>query len=213
MKKLVSKLVTFTLLLSLMIVLTGCGEKDKFIGTWKTEMELASQINKELASDEELAKYVKVNSFVLALNFTFHQDGTYVASIDKDSLDNSILGMKDDFAKGMRGYIEAMIQSEGFDMSIDEFFDLTGMTFEELIEESLSGFDTESLVGEFNTEGNYLVENGKLYLSDGKDMGVDKNVYDVYEFDGADIKLIENVGGDDAESLKAFYPMVLKKVQ
>lgn len=217
MRKTKLKAAVFTWIFSLLVVLTGCGEKEKFVGTWKAEVDMAEQFNEGIAQEEEVAKYVNIKSFPIVFLFTFNQDDTYEMEIDKDSLDKSIEGVKADFKVGMTDYMAELLETESLGISVDEALALSGMTLDEVVDDSFQELDIKGLVEDFAMEGNYEAVKGKLYLSDGKDRKVDKSVYETYEFEGADIKLIENTSGEiDEETqniLQIIYPLVLKKIK
>jgi len=215
MKKLRTMLLAAVLVLS-MVMLAGCGgkkEKDKFIGTWETTLEMASYLNDAVSGgDQEMAKYVNIDSFALKMNFTFKDDGTYAISVDPDTLTSAMENFKGTFSQGMTSYLEEMMKSQGVEMSVDEALDtLYGMTMDELVEQSMGDFDMESMSEDMAAEGNWKVDDGKLFLSDGTDYEVDEEIYDTYEFDGENLKLLESVGTDD-EDLAGFYPLTLTKV-
>jgi len=69
----------------------------------------------------------------------------------------------------------------------------------------------KSLMDETEKEGNFKVKDGKLFLSDGKDKNVDEKIYDTYEINDDELKLIKSYGSDD-EDANALYPMTFERV-
>jgi hypothetical protein len=87
---------------------------------------------------------------------------------------------------------------------------------DELVEEALGKKVMDEMVDSMTDEGNFEVKDGKLFMSDGLDYEIDEEVYETYELNGDELKLIESVGGDDEEDLKdladELYPMVFERV-
>lgn len=217
MKKLVSLTLVAALLAVMLTAFTGCGgssEAEKFVGTWRGDMNLADMINEELAEDPTVAEYINLDSFVITLVMTFHEDGTYAATIDSASIQSALdtlLGVVED---GIIQMLEAEVAAAGLDMSVEEILAMSNITMDDLMAEMLEAMDSENmaaeLMEEIAMEGNYEVSGDKLFLSDGLDYGVDEDVYDLYEMDGDSFTLLENVGGDDDE-LFGLYPMTFTK--
>lgn len=215
MKKTVAIILCISMLCATMAMLSGCGkEESKFIGSWKADINMAAALNEGFAEAPEMAEYLKVDKFMVVMNFTFNEDGTYSCSMDKDSLMTALEGLKDPLAEGMTAYFKAMFDSEGLDTSVDESLGSLGIDMDSMMDQVLSSVDLDSMEDEMKTEGKYKVKDGKLFTTDSLSSEIDKNKYDVYEFDGEDLKLLEAVGADEDEELMAeMYPLTLKKVK
>lgn len=216
MKRSISITLVLAMLFSLMIGATGCGgsnEKEKFVGKWQAEVDFTDLINESFAEDEEMAEYLNVSEFNLAMDFIFNEDDTYEIGINEESFNEAVAGIGEDFKAGMERYFEDAIAAEGLEMTVDEFCAAAGFDFNAFIDELTKSFDFSTVADEAHAEGKYEVENGKLYTSDSKETAVSKTAYETYEFDGENLKIIEMVGAEPDEFAATLYPITLKKVQ
>lgn len=213
MKKTLSLILALVMIVSLASVLTGCGvsDKQKFVGTWEAAIDLTEEINKSMQEDEEVGEYLKISDFTLTFIFNFREDGTYEMRITEESFRDAVLNIRDDMASGLEKYIAALIGEQGIDVTMDEFYELAGITLDDLIDEVMDSMISSDMLAEWSFSGRYDVKNGRLYTTEGLDTPIDENSFDVYEFDGEDIKLTMNSLGDDDSSVT--YHVVLKKVK
>lgn len=213
MKRSISVIVSVALVLLMIFSFAGCGEKDKFVGTWRTEMNMADALNEEFGKDPEMGEYMKVTDFTIVMDYTFNSDGTYKITTDKDSIAKAVENIKNDFTRGISAYFEDEIKRQELDISVEELLAYNNTTLEKFVEDSMAEMDIDRMANDIDNEGNYKVKDGKLFLSDGLEYNVDEAVYEVYEFDGEDIKILESVGGDseNEEALAKLYPFTLKK--
>ena len=212
MKKKMTRLVARILTFIMVLFLVGCGgEQQKFVGNWEAEVDMTKMLNDQFAAeDAEMAEIIKVESFKVTMIMQFNSDGTYMMSVDADSVEAAFEGLLEDVKKGLTTYLEAMIQEQGITMTVDEVLALSGTSMDTMLDEMMKEISVEDIVGEIESEGNFLVEDGKLFLSDGKDHAVDREVYQTYEWSGNDLKLTASYGED--EDVSALYPMLFKKV-
>ena len=69
--------------------------------------------------------------------------------------------------------------------------------------------DCEALFADLNMEGNFEVKEGKMYLSDGLEYGVDETMYELYSVEGNTMTIDKGSTGDDSADF--IYPMVFTK--
>ena len=211
-KRVLSVLVAALLLLTM---LTACGSKtDKaMLGKWVCEMDFGSYLNEGLATEPEIAQYLMVDEFVLEVELYLNEDGTYKMVADEEAAKEMFKGVQEDFKEGMGKYLDAMIKEQGLNMTVDEMLQMSGTTFDALVEEAFGDAMLNEMISEFETEGKYKVEDGKLYMSEDLDSEIDEEVYETYEFSGDEFKLLESFGDEDAEEFKDLYPIVFKKLK
>lgn len=218
MKKLIAMALSLVMVL---LMMAGCGilEQAKLVGTWKAEVDLSEAISQEILGEVgDMGEYFKIDSFKVNFVMTLNSDSTYSVTLEEASVeaafDELLLVLKDGMIKMLKDQIAEM----GLEMTVEEMLAASGMSIDSLMEElaqSLEDEDiVESLVEECSNEGNYKVNDGKLYMSDGLEYGVDENVYDTYVLDGDKLTLVEYVGGDEEDMAitKMVYPMVFTKV-
>ena len=102
-----------------------------------------------------------------------------------------------------------MIDESGMDTTVEELLKEADMTMDDLMAEMDEAYSAEDLVGDLNTEGKYLFEDGKLALSDSLDEEADIAEYEAATLDGDTLTL---TGGEDADSeFAGLYPIVFER--
>lgn len=214
------KLISVVLVLTMVMMLGGCGasQKDALLGTWEATLDLTEMMNEEMQMDEEMAEYITVSDFSLKMVMTFNEDDTYSMNIDKASVEAAMESMMGDLEAGMTKYFEDMLTEMGMtDVSVDDLLAEMGMSMDQLMEESYAAaMEEEDLFGELDAEGNFKVKDGKIFLSDGKDYAVDENVYDTYTLENGVLTLTETVDPDmddeTAKFVEAMYPIAFLRL-
>lgn len=186
------------------------GSQGSIVGTWEISLEMADQMNEAFASSG-LGDYIKLDSFVIVVDYTFHADGTYSCAADEAALQASMEGVKKAVRAGLTAYAEDMAAQYGQGLTADDVFAAAGTTLDEMMEqmftEDMVGQMVESLAG----EGNYKTGDGRLYLSAGLNYIPDEKVYHNYTIEGDTLTLLDLVGGGD--EVTDMFPMELKKVK
>ena len=216
MKKCLSIALCLGLVLTMLFMFTGCNEQKKFVGKWESEIDMTDVINEGMGLDDEMAEYVAIEDFEIVMQLIFNSDGTYKRTVDENSLEDTLEDAKEDLKDGMMDYFKAYLKESGLNMTVDELLEASEVDLDELVEEALGKKVMDEMVDSMTDEGNFEVKDGKLFMSDGLDYEIDEEVYETYELNGDELKLIESVGGDDEEDLKdladELYPMVFERV-
>ena len=168
------------------ILVTTFGKKDpakQFYGSWKTTADFTEEIKDNMGESKD---YISDDfKFELTLNFTFNEDGTYKMQIDEDKLSATM----DDFKAELKQVILKYFRAENsayakysdkelialFDKAMDGGYDAY---VDQLFKDEI---DVQSLRDSYNVEGKFKVEDGKLFLSAGKEYNVDESAYFLYE--------------------------------
>ena len=191
----------------------GCSkESDALIGTWAGEVNYANYFNQGLQSiaGEELAEYWSVENFPVTLILTFREDGTYSMTVDREKLNETIENLKKKLARGLRDFIQDLIDASESTMTVDEFVESMDMSLDSMIQEAVGPDVVEALVNECTYEGNYSVKDGKLYTSAALAYDVDESMYEVYEVTKNTLTFMSVVGGDGNSLLnESLYPFTL----
>lgn len=197
------------LLLTLCLLLSGCGksDKDKFVGTWRADVDMTDLINESLAEDPETAEYFTVDNFGMTLLFTFEEDGSYKITADEDAFAKSCDSLIETITEGATKYLEDMAKAEGLDMTADEMLGIMGLSMDDFMGEMMDRDDLKELLADVEDSGKYEVKDGKLYTT------LDENDYIAYKFVSDTELQFTEMGGEDAsdEELQALLPLTLTK--
>lgn len=207
MKKILALGLSVLLLVGL---LAGCGGDKNIVGTWEMSLDMVDMLNEELDT-MGMGDAMQLSAFVVTMDFTFKSDGTYTSEMDTDAFQATVDTMKSELRTGFTKYIEDMISAQGVNMSIDEFFAMSGTTLDEALDEAFSTDSLASLADELAGEGNYETKGGKLFLSDGLDYRVDPEVYYTYTIDGDSMSFLSAVGTDEDE-FSEYFPIQLTRI-
>lgn len=213
MKKRIALLLCLVLALS--AFLCGCGsEKDALIGSWTGDMDLTEAVNSAIveglgAEDADMAEYLTVDELKITMTMTFNKDDTYSLVVDEAAMEAAMRGMMDDMAAGMVEYFEVLLEAEGLDMTVEELLAYSGLSVETLAEEMYNSMGAEDMFSDLNSEGNFKVSEGKLFLSDGLDYAVDLAIYETYTVENNTLTIDKGTATDDYEDY--IYPMVFTK--
>lgn len=208
------RILSVILILAILLSFTACGsgDKEKLVGTWKCEMDLAEQINTEMGLDEESAEYLNFDSFTIVLYMQINEDDTYSLYADTDALEQTMEAAMASFAEGMTKYLEDMVLAEtGIAMSADDILAASNTTMDEMLAEAFPEGMVEELAEGMKQEGKFKAKDGKFYTSAGLEYEVDPAVYETYTLEGTTLTLLEYVGEDAGDTMNV-YPMVFNKV-
>lgn len=208
------RILSVILMLAILLSFTACGsgDKEKLVGTWKCEMDLAEQINTEMGLDEESAEYLNFDSFTIVLYMQINEDDTYSLYADTDALEQTMEAAMASFAEGMTKYLEDMVLAEtGIAMSADDILAASNTTMDEMLAEAFPEGMVEELAEGMKQEGKFKAKDGKFYTSAGLEYEVDPAVYETYTLEGSTLTLLEYVGEDAGDTMNV-YPMVFNKV-
>lgn len=194
MKKSIASFLCICLTLSMLLVCAGCksgGDADKFVGDWEAKVDMTDMLNDMLASDPstaDLAGYIKIDSYVLTLNFSFTSDGKYSIKIDRDALQKTSDALLSTMKTGILAYFEDMLEEMAaeYDVTVDEFLEVNEVAS---IEEFLIAndvdidnmFDVNQLTSAFDaveSSGTYKAKDGELRLTNNSDNTVDIEIYE-----------------------------------
>lgn len=128
---------------------------------------------------------------------------------DPESAQAAMDSLKEQLKGALTDYLQAMIDESGMDTTVEELLTEADMTMDDLMAEMDEAYSTEDLVGDLNTEGKYLFEDGKLALSDSLDEEADIAEYEAATLEGDTLTL---TGGEDADSeFAGLYPIVFER--
>ena len=169
-------------------------EEETLVGEWTAEIDMSDYLNEMLA---ESGLDMDFSDFVLVMNITFDEDGTYEAEMDTSKLNKAMEAFADDLWDLM---IE-MIAEEA-DVSAaeaEELLESEGMTKDDLIEEmgiEEAFADMENQTGDWELDGDELSLDGGIAI---------------IEFEGDEFSIVEVE--DDEEGIGEYLlPIVFERV-
>ena len=219
MKKVLSLSLVLMLVLSLLVSLTACdnngGDKgkkedkvDPIVGTWEAKIDMADGLNENLG---EMSEFFDIDEFEVTFTIEFQEDGDY--EIDADDKEYKAALKSIDFKKGMTKYLEALLEAEGVDMSVEEYLASAGMDLDELVDEAFSDEALEEAIKESETKGVYKVKGDKLYMAEDED-DFDDDKYIKIDIDDDELTFEEFSDEDDDDSdFAGLYPVTFEKTK
>ncbi len=197
------KMLCTLLAVMMLFALAGCAGKtdeEKIIGSWKTELSLAS-IAKEFKGAEQ-GDYFDFDKLKVSLLFTFREDGT--CTMEAVEIDETEATLKEILSEGMEPYMKALASS--MNVSYEDL--MQGYTIDSLID---SLIDELLNLEEMKEEGRYRIADGKLYLAHGTD-DFEDDEYVAYSFENdrtlkfSEAAIVDTEGLQDLDS-----PLTLTK--
>ncbi len=181
---------------------------EEFVGEWITEIDISKIVNDQISqNDATMASYIKFDSLVIYLKYTFKADKTYKIEADKSAFDSTYDGMVKTLSTGLKKYLEDMAKSQGLDMTAEQILSASGQTMESLVAASFGKEMFIPMLEQFDLEGNFDVKNGKLYSST---VAGQTPVADIeYIFVSDDEMKLDIL--DKTQDEIGIFPMVLKK--
>lgn len=192
-----------------LVLLSGCGKRE-VTGVWRTEVDLAEEINDALAR-EGLGEYLSVRAFPVTVEFTFRENGTYSCRADEERFAGSVEELKAELLEGFADYTEDLLLESGVEMEAQEAFDAMGVSLPQLLDEA---FSLENLTGLSAGEeaGRYEVAGERLYFSKAVDTAVERESWDVFTLEEGKLIFQEGVGSPHGAFSGEQYPIEFEKV-
>ena len=174
-------------------------------GTWTADLDLTDTLNRALAGDEELGRYLTLDSFGFELLACFEEDGTYSMQCDKRSAQAAVADLKEQMKVALTRYLEDLAKESGLDLTVEELLTKAGITMDDLMAEMDEIYSAEDLVRDMDKEGRYLFEDGRLALSDDPEKEADLSAAYTAVLEGDTLTL--TAGGEDS-LFSDLYPVV-----
>ncbi len=211
MKKIATRVLSLLMVCTMLVGLVACGSKDEkmIVGKWKTTINIFELGQEMIDEDSEWAEYLDLDEFDVTMYCEFKNDGTYATYADEDELKEDVADIKDGFVQGFRAYFEAMIEEAGEDMTVDELLAQADMgTLEEIVDQLLGDMFVEANVEAFASEGQYMLKDGKLYMSEDVNVEPEEKDGEPYELSDDELVIHAPEGKDDTG-----FPLEFKRVK
>ena len=205
------KIVSFILVLVMVLSMAACGaaQKDPLIGTWKGSIDMSKMMG-EMLEAEGMTLATPVEGLAFDIVFTFTEEGTVEATVDKESVKAMAVKLVDFMVNLMLDELK----KQNLDLSA---LGMDEQTIRTMLEKKI---DVEELVGSFemeNESGYYRYKDGKIYGGDTLEE-LEENIandddYIAIELKGNQFLLLDIVseGEKMSDELPAALPITMTK--
>lgn len=226
------KITVLLLALVLVVSLAGCGLKPELLGTYETEIDLCDSVITNFdksagLSDSAFSLKNHLTDFNLVLRFTFHEDGSYQAFVDRDCLQTAVDNLKIAVTALIDDYLFTALQQQysNYGLTLENRADMEdlvnttwenlyvsvlGMSLNEYVDNMISDSFTDVLTAEYCSEGRYIAQKGMLHLSESLTAEPSEEIYECYQISGNTVTFTESVNME-ANTLIS-YPYTLTKI-
>lgn len=229
MKKLTALLLAIVMTLGL----TGCSLlKPELLGTYETEVDLREPVIEQFDSGTTLSGTAYslehyLEAFPVTVRFVFTEERMYSITVDKDSIQSALDGLKAAAAAMIDDYIfdsvKQRYEAYGFVVETrDDVAAYVNMSWDELcttvLEVPLSNYVdviitnsfVDTLTAQYCNEGRFNARNGQLHLSEYIDLEPSMEIYETYEISGSAVTFTGGVSLED--NVRIPYPYTIKKI-
>lgn len=201
----------FVAVMLVVICFAGCQKSDAetFVGSWTATKDMTDSFVESMGDmgDYKVDKNLKLK---VDFKFSYEKEGKYELTVDKDKFKTDVLS----FVKSMfNDYIPQMAKDNG--MEVDDLLKLLGVkSIDELVDTQVPVDELSSSIEKFEVSGDYLVEDGKLYMSsDSKTIEDAKkdSEYTAYEIKDENTISFTSAFENDEKSENEIFPLTLKR--
>lgn len=193
MKRLISLILVFSLCL---LLLSGCGEKKKLLGTWEYSVNMTEQVD-QLLTDEGLGGDLPFGDFSVTVQLTFFEDDRFTLTVDQQKLTESFEALSRSLEQGLLDTLQQKLSEVGLDFALDAFLGLADLSSDDLTEQLQQNLENAQLPQKLSEpitlEGFYKVSGDKLLLTDDPEAKLD-DVYFPYTLEDNTLNLSAQVG-------------------
>lgn len=175
--KMKHKWMVWPLALGLALTLAACkgsDPKEALVGTWSAQVDVMEQVVEGMRlTAPEIADELEMESFNIPLVMEFREDDTYTLSVNQEQLDQTMDELIQKAVDATMAYMEQTLKEQGItNMTVDEALAQSGMdrdSFTDLMKQSMGTLST-TMAQQIQTEGQYRVDEEKLYTSNSTDL-------------------------------------------
>lgn len=183
---------------------------ESIVGVWEGTVDLTEYLTTMITEgDESMNGYFNFSGLTMDLTMTFTEEGTCTLEFPRESAEALIASLLEQMKPAMEKILEEAIAAEGLDMTLDEFLSLTGISLDDLLAEAMDTAMAEDMLGELEQSGNYLVQDGKLCISDDLDSEIDEDDYQLYTIKNGVLTIEVAEGNTDEENI--LFPLTLTR--
>lgn len=177
-------------------VLTGCGARQKLLGTWETALDF-SPLVAEALNARELGADLPISDFMVTAQLTFLKDGSFRMELEKQKLQSAFDALLAQLEQGLLSLIENQLKEEGLALSVADLLSMSDLTKEDLTEQLRQSFAQinfqQTLEEQVALTGYYKLSGKKLFLYDDPEGETDR-FYMTCSLEGGVLTLSESAG-------------------
>jgi len=143
-------------------VLSSCsGPANTLRGNWQTEVNVANAFNAGLSDNKNLVKRIGVSTFAVDMDLALNKDGTYTFGMDDASYSRTLETAREVLGENLNKYVKSAMEADGLqniqlsDLNVD---------LASTVDSFLENVDLRERLNSISSNGNYVVEDGKIYL-------------------------------------------------
>ncbi len=231
MKKMLSMLLCVSILFSM----SGCSvlEQKKMVGTWETQINILEVLSETLFgeraesqdADSPLKNIVSAVKDVARVTViaSFHEDGTYAISMNRDMLVAVLQGATDVGIESVLKMADMALAGAGIPVSAESVLSLFGLDTNEFMEKNLGEAIADAILNEVEIKGQYMCKDGILYLTTDTEippiskenteetLDTSQQTYWKYDLKKDTLTITENGETEEGSTLK-IYPIILNRI-
>lgn len=175
MRRMVALLLTLALCISL--TLTGCGSKG-IVGTWKGQVNLTGVLTElwdaSMKDFPAIRDEMPVEDVPVYITMEFREDGTCRIDLDDASLEKCFAQTSERMKTIVKSHLDKALESSEYANVLAGIFNVPGRSLRDLldflIEKIYGPTMQQAILAGLEREGNYLEEDGMLYISNSTDV-------------------------------------------
>ena len=161
--------IVFALALVVVMLLTACGNKNPFIGTWRGTWDITEiLVDFMIAADAEMEDYMNLEDLTMDIMFSFTEEGEVEMYVDEASIGAFVEKYETELGEMMDAYLQDSLSGYGY--SMDEIASMMGYNdYNLMLKDLIKQMDMQSMVVDpfveiFDVKGTYEYdeEAGKL---------------------------------------------------
>lgn len=186
-------------------------EEPSIVGEWEAEIDLTDYMSDYLYEETDGMVELDLDECVLYVSLVINEDGTYEADMDASGMETAFVQMGDALWNAM---LEAVATQAGCTVEQAEAaYASEGMTKEMITESITAESFMEEFFGDFDPEGEWVLEEDELYMAKRKPEKTDPFYI---EFDGTDSFSVEDMPylgvSMDEDMLDYILPVIFERV-
>lgn len=174
-----------SLILIVALMITACGQKNPFPGTWRGTCDLTDIIIASVSGgNEDVEQYLQFENLTFEFVYEFTEDDVTI-KVDEASFARFSNNVKIGFMEGVKAKLASDLQQQG--LTYEEYLEDSGLEEEELLSSKMEDVDLDTWVATIRELAEILATDGAyMYTSDALTILFENGTYNKlnYTMDG-----------------------------